>query len=175
MRPAAVVVATALVVLAGCSAGTSIAAGEFTLSSPAFADNTQIPAEYSCDAGNTSPPLRWQNVPTRAESLALMVDDPDAPRGRYVHWVVSGIAPSTAEIVRGRLPTGSAVSLNSHGQADYLGPCPPPGAGVHHYRFQLFALREPLTLAASTPAEEATTTIGNLTVAIASTVGLFRR
>ncbi|HEU4361244.1 MAG TPA: YbhB/YbcL family Raf kinase inhibitor-like protein [Mycobacterium sp.] len=175
MRPAVVLAATALFALAGCGRGTNVVSAEFSLTSPAFAENSQIPPEYSCDVGNAPPPLHWQNVPTDAESLAVVVDDPDAPHGRYVHWVVTGIPPSSTEIVGGGLPAGAVVSLNSSGKADYLGPCPPPGASAHHYRFQLYALRKPLTLAPGTPVEESTTTIANLSVAVARTVGLFRR
>lgn len=158
-------------------AGTSAPAAPagFTVTSAAFREDTQIPVEYSCNGGNVPPPLRWQHVPTDAEALALVVDDPDAPRGRYVHWVVTGIPPSTTEIAEGALPDEATVSLNSGGKAEYLGPCPPDGTGVHHYRFQVYALSKPLTLAPTTPASESTVAIANLAVAVASTVGLFGR
>ncbi|ORV64742.1 hypothetical protein AWC06_05810 [Mycobacterium fragae] len=153
----------------------SSAAGpaKFAVSSPAFADNAQVPVEYSCKGRNVPPPLRWQNVPPGTESLALVVDDPDAPAGLYVHWVVTGIPPSTTEIGEGPLPGGASVSLNSSGKAEYFGPCPPAGSGVHHYRFQLYALNKPLKLVATTPAREATQTIANAAVADTRTVGLF--
>ena len=148
-------------------------AAEFAVSSPAFVDNTPIPAEYSCNGRNVPPPLRWENVPAGTESLALVVDDPDAVGGLYIHWVVTGIPPSTTEIVEGALPQGAQVSLNSGGKAAYLGPCPPAGTGVHHYRFQLYALSKPLALAPTTPAGQATQTIAGAAIATASTVGLF--
>ncbi|MDA3638815.1 YbhB/YbcL family Raf kinase inhibitor-like protein [Mycobacterium xenopi] len=147
--------------------------GKFSVSSTAFADNTQIPVEYSCRGRNVPPPLRWENVPPGTESLALVVDDPDAPAGLYVHWVVTGIPPSTTGIGDGPLPQGASVSLNSAGKAEYFGPCPPAGTGVHHYRFQLYALNQPLTLASSTPAREATETIAKAATAEARIVGLF--
>jgi Raf kinase inhibitor-like YbhB/YbcL family protein len=147
----------------------------FTITSSAFAENTQIPAEYSCDGRNVPPPLHWQNVPAGAESLALVVDDPDAPAGLYVHWVVTGIPTSTTEITDGALPEAAVVSLNSADKAEYLGPCPPAGTGVHHYRFQLYALSKPLTLNPATPVPESTKTIADLSVAVARTVGLFGR
>lgn len=143
------------------------------MTSSAFADNAQIPAEYSCHGANVPPPLSWQNVPPAAKSLALVVNDPDAPAGLYVHWVVTGIAPSTTEISDGALPETAVVSLNSSGKAEYLGPCPPVGTGVHHYRFQLHALSEPLTVTATTKASDSTTAISNASIAVASTVGLF--
>jgi Raf kinase inhibitor-like YbhB/YbcL family protein len=143
------------------------------VTSPAFGDNTQIPVDYSCKGRNVSPPLRWENVPTGTESLALVVDDPDAPAGLYVHWVVTGIRPSTTGIVEGALPEGAGVSLNSGGKAAYLGPCPPAGSGLHHYRFQLYALSKPVTVAPTTPAPEATRTIANAATSVARMVGLF--
>jgi Raf kinase inhibitor-like YbhB/YbcL family protein len=149
------------------------ASGKFALTSSAFADNTQIPVEYSCKGRNVPPPLRWENVPSGTQSLALVVDDPDAPAGLYVHWVVTGIFPSTTEIGEGPLPGGASVSPNSSGKAEYFGPCPPAGTGVHHYRFQLYALSKPLTVASTTPAREATQTIANAATAVARTVGLF--
>jgi Raf kinase inhibitor-like YbhB/YbcL family protein len=149
------------------------APGNFALTSPAFADNTPIPTEYSCKGRNVPPPLRWENVPAGTQSLALVVDDPDAPAGLYVHWVVTGIPSTTTEIGEGALPGGASVSPNSSGKAEYFGPCPPAGTGVHHYRFQLYALSKPLTVAPTTPAREATQTIANAASAVARTVGLF--
>jgi Raf kinase inhibitor-like YbhB/YbcL family protein len=149
------------------------APANFTVTSPAFGDNTPIPAEYSCKGRNVPPTLRWQNVPAGTESLALVVDDPDAPSGLYVHWVVTGIPPATTEIGDGPLPAGTSVGLNSGGMAQYSGPCPPPRTGVHHYRFQLYALREPLNLAPTTPAREAAQTIAHAAIAQAVTTGLF--
>ena len=157
----------------GIAAAPGADAAEFAVSSPAFVDNTPIPAEYSCNGRNVPPPLRWENVPDGTESLALVVDDPDAVGGLYVHWVVTGIPLSTTEIVDGALPQGAQVSLNSGGKAAYLGPCPPAGTGVHHYRFQLYALNKPLTLAPTTPAGQATQTIAGAAIATSGTVGLF--
>lgn len=145
----------------------------FTLSSPAFAANTPIPAEYSCTGRNVAPPLQWRDVPAGTASLALVVDDPDAPAGRFVHWVVTGIPASELAIVDGGLPAAAVISLNSAGQPQYLGPCPPAGTGVHHYRFTLHALREALTLRPDTPVAESTAAIDGRSVAVADTVGVF--
>ena len=143
------------------------------MTSSAFADNAQVPVEYTCKGRNVPPPLRWTNVPAGTESLALVVDDPDAPAGLYVHWVVTGISPSTTDIGEGALPDGASVSLNTSGKAEYFGPCPPIGTGVHHYRFQLYALNKPLKLAPTTSAGEATKTIADAAIADTRTVGLF--
>ncbi|AFM17696.1 phospholipid-binding protein, PBP family [Mycolicibacterium chubuense NBB4] len=163
------------VVAAGLAtaAAVSAAPAQFELTSPAFADNSQIPAEFSCHGRNVPPPLQWQNAPQGTQSLALVVDDPDAVGGLYIHWVVSGIPPSATGMVDGVLPEGAHVSANSGGSATYLGPCPPAGTGVHHYRFQLFALKNSLTLTPATPARTAVQTITGAALAVASTVGLF--
>jgi Raf kinase inhibitor-like YbhB/YbcL family protein len=160
-------------IVVGLAAAPGANAAEFAVSSPAFGDNTPIPAEYSCNGRNTPPPLRWENVPGGTQSLALVVDDPDAVGGLYIHWIVTGIPPSTTGIIEGALPAGAVVSANSGGKAAYLGPCPPAGTGVHHYRFQLSALNKPLVLAPTTPAGQATQTIAGAAIATASTVGLF--
>jgi Raf kinase inhibitor-like YbhB/YbcL family protein len=157
----------------GIAAAPGANAAEFAVSSPAFVNNTPIPAEYSCNGRNVPPPLHWENVPGGTESLALVVDDPDAIGGLYVHWVITGIPPATTEIVDGALPAGAVVSANSGGKAAYLGPCPPAGTGTHHYRFQLYALSKPLTLVPTTPARQATQSIAGAAFATASTVGLF--
>ncbi len=160
-------------IAASIAAAPGANAAEFAVSSPAFEDNTPIPAEYSCNGRNVPPPLRWENAPGETQSLALVVDDPDAVGGLYVHWVVTGIPPSASEIVDGAVPPGAVVSANSGGKAAYLGPCPPAQTGTHHYRFQLYALSKPLTLAPTTSAGQATQTIAAAAIATASTVGLF--
>lgn len=174
MRLAAILPASLLLVLAGCAGGNAAPTG-FAITSSAFADNAAIPAEYSCTGRNVPPPLRWQHVPAGAASLALVVDDPDAPGGRYVHWVVSGIPVTSTGISAGVLPEAAVVSLNSAAEPRYFGPCPPPGAGAHHYRFELYALSKPLALTAATPASESTAAIGKASIAVARTVGLFER
>jgi Raf kinase inhibitor-like YbhB/YbcL family protein len=149
------------------------APARFAITSPAFGENAQIPVEYSCRGRNVPPPLRWENVPVGSASLALVVDDPDAVGGLYIHWVVTGMPPTTTEIIDGALPEGAQVSLNSGGKAAYLGPCPPPGTGVHHYRFRLYALSKPLVLVPTTPARDATQMIAGAAAAEVRTVGLF--
>jgi Raf kinase inhibitor-like YbhB/YbcL family protein len=112
------------------------AGGPLTISSPAFPDGAPIPVQYTCKGANTAPPLAW-SAPSGA---ALVVDDPDAPRGPYVHWVVVGILPGPGSTGDGQTPAGGSSLPNSAGQAGYSGPCPPAGTGVHHYRFTLYQL-----------------------------------
>lgn len=114
------------------------------LSSPAFSHNGSIPPQYTCDGGDSPPPLEWGGVPANAKSLALIVDDPDAPdpkapKRTYVHWVVYDIPPSTPGLVAGEsAPAGARDGLNDWKRLGYGGPCPP--IGRHRYFFKLYAL-----------------------------------
>jgi Raf kinase inhibitor-like YbhB/YbcL family protein len=114
------------------------------LSSPAFEDGERVPARFTCAGANVSPPLTWSGVPDDARALALVVTDPDAPRGTYVHWVVLGLDPATRSLPAAQLPSGVRQARNSAGRARYDGPCPP--SGTHHYHFTVYALRTPTDL-----------------------------
>jgi Raf kinase inhibitor-like YbhB/YbcL family protein len=116
------------------------------LTSPAFAAGARIPARFTCDGQDQSPPLAWTGVPSKASELALSVDDPDAPGGGFTHWTLYAIAPHTSSIAAGRTPAGASAGRNSFGRAGYGGPCPPRGDPPHHYRFVLYALSAPLRL-----------------------------
>ena len=108
------------------------------LSSPAFKHNQQIPQKYTCDGADVNPPLLIGNVPPGTKSLALIVDDPDAPAGTWVHWVLWDIDPKTAEIREDSVPTRAASGVNDFSRLEYGGPCPP--SGTHRYFFKLYAL-----------------------------------
>jgi Raf kinase inhibitor-like YbhB/YbcL family protein len=110
--------------------------GPLTITSPAFANGAPIPVQYTCKGANIAPSLTW-SAPSGA---ALIVDDPDAPGGPYIHWIVTGIAPGPGSTGDGQTPAGGSAVPNSAGQAGYTGPCPPAGTGVHHYRFTLYQL-----------------------------------
>ncbi len=114
------------------------------IASPAFAHNEFIPLKYTCDGANVSPPLGIGNVPTLAKSLALIVDDPDAPAGTWVHWVVWNISPTTKEIGENTAPEGASQGMTDFRKQRYDGPCPP--SGVHRYFFKLYALDSLLAL-----------------------------
>lgn len=118
------------------------------ISSPAFNHGGAIPARYSCDGADVSPPLVIDKTPAAARSLALIMDDPDAPAGTWVHWVVWNIPPQTREIPENGLPLGSSQGKNDWKRNGYGGPCPP--SGTHRYFFRLYALDTSLQLAAST-------------------------
>jgi Raf kinase inhibitor-like YbhB/YbcL family protein len=114
------------------------AQARLNLASDAFANGQAIPAVYSCDGANRSPALRWSSPPPATRSFALVVDDPDAPRGTFRHWGAYDIPASARGIASGQ-HVGTEV-LNDAGKPGYTGPCPPKGKGVHHYHVRLFAL-----------------------------------
>jgi Raf kinase inhibitor-like YbhB/YbcL family protein len=125
--------------MAGCG-GTrpSTSTAQLALTSGAFSDGGPIPKQYSCDGANETPALRWGEPPAGTKSFALVIDDPDAPTGTFRHWGVFDI-PSSARSIGGGQKAGVEVA-NDGGTPGYRGPCPPPGHGLHHYHFKLFAL-----------------------------------
>jgi Raf kinase inhibitor-like YbhB/YbcL family protein len=123
----------------------SVVAAAFALSSPAFAPGQTIPVRYTCDGASVSPPLRWTAPPRRTKSLAVLVEDPDAPVGTFTHWLAWNIKPTTRRLAAGARPPRQGRT--SAGTVGYTGPCPPEGS-THRYVFKLFALRAPLPLRA---------------------------
>jgi Raf kinase inhibitor-like YbhB/YbcL family protein len=120
---------------------------QLELTSPAFATGESIPQEYTCQGTDRSPALAWSAPPASARSLALLMEDPDAPAGIWVHWLLYDLPAETRSLPAGAsqarqtpsgLPAGAIQGLNSFGRADYGGPCPP--SGQHHYHFYLYAI-----------------------------------
>ena len=112
----------------------------FTLTSSAFEDGDMIPREFTCDGEDLAPPLAWSDAPEGTRSFALVMEDPDAARGTFTHWLLYDI-PATTTVL---WEQASAKALcNSFGQADYGGPCPPLDDGPHRYVFTLHALDVP--------------------------------
>ena len=118
------------------------------LTSSAFQEGGMIPAQYTCDGRNISPPLAWSDVPSDAKTLALIADDPDAPRGTWVHWVVYNLPAAVKELAENAPPqeaaAGGRQGKNDFGKFGYGGPCPP--SGTHRYYFKLYALNTELNL-----------------------------
>jgi Raf kinase inhibitor-like YbhB/YbcL family protein len=114
------------------------------LTSPAFRDGERIPLQYSRDDADKSPPLTIEGVPTGAQSLVLLVDDPDAPGGNYCHWIVFDIDPDVRDIGEDSVPENARQGTNDYGEVQYGGPQPP--SGEHRYFFKLFALNHKLDL-----------------------------
>jgi len=116
--------------------------------SPAFPDGGKIPARYTADGENISPPLQITGAPPAAKSLVVVVDDPDAPNGTWTHWLVWNLKPDLKQIAEGVVPSGAVQGSNDFRKSNYGGPSPP--SGVHRYVFKLYALDEPLNLPATT-------------------------
>jgi Raf kinase inhibitor-like YbhB/YbcL family protein len=128
------------------------AATPFQLSSASFVASQMIPKKFSCEGPDTSPELSWKGVPSAAKSLALIMDDPDAPAGTWVHWVLYNLPASTTELAEGvekqeKIANGTLQGRNSFGKVGYGGPCPPPGT-PHRYFFKFYALDIKLDLKA---------------------------
>jgi hypothetical protein len=145
----------------------------FSLSSSAFPPGGTIPRRHSCDGADRSPPLTWSQPPAGTRSLALVVDDPDAPAGRFTHWLAWGIDPSV-----GGLAEGQAAPLegrNDFGTVGYRGPCPPRGHGRHRYRFRLHAVGSELRVAPGAQTRELERALTGNVVAVAELVGTYQR
>src|SRR5262249_35694545 len=116
----------------------------FDLTSSAFKHHGAIPKEHTCDGADLSVPLSWKNAPDGTKTFALVADDPDAPRGTWVHWVLYDIPAAVHELAAGMgheesLQNGAKQGKNDFGKIGYGGPCPPSGP-AHHYYFKLYAL-----------------------------------
>jgi Raf kinase inhibitor-like YbhB/YbcL family protein len=118
-----------------------------TVTSKAFGAKGPIPIEYSCDASNKSPPLTWSAPPEKTQSLAIVIEDPDAPGGMYTHWIVYDLPPTNLSIAEGVDPTtlGARLGTNDAKNMGYDGPCP-PHREIHQYVFRVFAVDRMLNL-----------------------------
>jgi Raf kinase inhibitor-like YbhB/YbcL family protein len=111
---------------------------EFGLQSSAFEHGEPIPRRHSCEGEDLSPPLAWSGAPEGTRSLALVVDDPDAPAGTFTHWLCWGLDPDAQGLGEGA--AAPVEGRNDFGTSGYCGPCPPPGHGRHRYFLRLYAL-----------------------------------
>lgn len=150
----------------------------FELKSAAFAAGAVIPRKYTCDGQDISPPLQWSDPPAAAGSFALVCDDPDAPAGTWIHWVIYNI-PAAAHALPERvvndaaLPDGSRQGRNSWGNTGYGGPCPP--RGQHRYYFKLYALDKMLDLASGAGRDQLLKAMQGHIVAQAELMGVYSR
>ena len=137
---------------AGCGSKSSnpdlpAAPATMRLGSPAFADGGTMPTRFTCSGPGQEPPLRWRGVPRGTQELALVMTDPDAPGGGFVHWTAYALSPHARAAVA-PLPADALEGTNDFGDRAYGPPCPPPGDDPHHYVFRLYALGKPSGLAA---------------------------
>ena len=144
-----------------------------TIASTAFGHNERIPSVYTCDGEDRSPPLLFTDVPKETKSLALISDDPDAPVGTWVHWLLWNIDPSVSEVSEGSTPKGAIAGTTSFKKTGYGGPCPP--FGTHRYFFKLYALDTRLDLPPSSGKKELEAAMEGHVMAQAELVGLYSR
>lgn len=141
------------------------------ITSSVFEQNQAIPSKYTCDADDVSPPLSISEVPEEAKSLALIVDDPDAPAKTWVHWVVWGINPQTKDIAEGTVP--GTEGTTDFGRTGWGGPCPP--SGTHRYFFKLYALDTELDLDTSATKADLEKAMEGHILDQAELIGLYQR
>jgi len=149
------------------------------LTSAAFAQGQPIPAKYACEGKNISPPLKWNGVPPGTRSLTLIADDPDAPVGTWVHWVLYDLPPGTTELAEDlpksqHLPGGATQGLNDFKHLGYGGPGPPPGR-AHRYFFKLYALDTNLGLKPGASKKEVERAMEGHVLADGQLMGTFER
>jgi Raf kinase inhibitor-like YbhB/YbcL family protein len=144
---------------------------ELTIKSSSFQHNSPIPKKYSCDGENTNPPLTIEGTPKESKSLALIVDDPDAPNGTFDHWVVWNIPPSTTKVAENSVP--GMEGLNGARQKGFMGPCPP--SGTHRYFFKVYALDTELSLGAKSTKRDLEKAIQGHILAKGELIGLYHR
>lgn len=143
------------------------------LSSSVFENNQLIPAKYTCDGEDINPPLQISEVPEGTKSLALIIDDPDAPMGTWDHWIVWNINPSVSFIKENSVPEGGVQGMNDFGKQPYGGPCPP--SGTHRYFFKLYALDKELELDSSSKKEVLERAMEGHILDKAELVGLYKK
>lgn len=143
------------------------------ITSSAFENNQIIPAKYTCDGQDISPPLKIEEMPQEAKSLVLIVDDPDAPMGTWVHWVVFNIEPSVSLIGENMVPQGGKEGLNDFSKTSYGGPCPPSGS--HRYFFKVYALDKMLELDSSANKGDVEKAMEGSILDQAELIGLYQR
>jgi Raf kinase inhibitor-like YbhB/YbcL family protein len=179
------------IALAAHAAEKEATVSQFTLSSPSFRNNQPMPARHSCEGEDASPALKWEGAPAMTKSFALICDDPNAPGGSWVHWVIYSISavdgklPERADKVdtvrwQGEETSGAYVAVakqgvNDFGKVGYGGPCPPRGHGVHRYHFRLYALDAELNLAPRVTRKQLESAMKGHILAQAELIGTYQR
>ncbi len=154
------------------------AAATIRVYSPAYGNGSAIPAQYTCDGADISPPLAWSGVPQGAKSLLVEMVDPDAPGGEFIHWVIYNISPNSTGLPQGVPPAAATAyglqAVNDFGEVGYGGPCPPPGR-PHRYIVLVLALNTTLEVPPGAPARQVLRAAGPYVVGLGSLVGLYGR
>ena len=167
--------------LAGCGDDDTVegppprAPEQITVTSPAFAADADIPMRFTCDGDDVSPPLTWEGVPAGTRELALLMEDPDAPSGTFVHWTLYAMPADTTALREGEVPAGAREGENSFGDTGYGGPCPPEGDEPHRYVFSVYALDAPLDLEAGASPDDVREAVADRATARGQLTGRFGR
>ena len=153
--------------------------GGLQLTSADFRNGDRIPARHTCEAENRSPALAWTGVPVETRSFALVCDDPDAPRGTWVHWLLYHLSAEVVELGAGmpprpELPSGARQGINDSGDVGYGGPCPPPGK-PHRYFFRLHALDAVLNLPPGVNRADLDEAMAGHVLAVGTLMGTYER
>ncbi len=143
------------------------------ISSEVFVNNGAVPRRYTCDGENVNPPLRFEDVPAGAESLTLIVEDPDAPAGTWVHWTLWNLSPDRTGIEEDSVPGEAAEGRTGFGEVGYNGPCPPDEES-HRYFFKLYALDQMLELDPGNNPEALRDSMVGHILAEAQLIGIYR-
>jgi Raf kinase inhibitor-like YbhB/YbcL family protein len=183
MHPIVRLVLLILISLSATAFAQQSAAGgasmRLTLTSSAFATGVAIPQQYTCKGADTSPALEWSGAPPKTAGFALIMDDPDAPAGNWVHWVLWNVPAKAHSLPQGaprreQLDDGSLQGRNSYNKIGYYGPCPPPGQS-HRYFFRLYALDTKLNLPAGASRDQLDAAMKGHVLAQAEYMGTFQR
>lgn len=145
------------------------------VTSAAFEDGAALPVRFTCDGQDLSPPLSWSDVPDDTEEIVVVVEDPDAPRGTFVHWILAGVDPTLDGLDAGEVPAGAVEGTNDFGEIGYRGPCPPEGDDPHRYEFVVQAMGEPSGLGEGVDADEFREAVAGRTIATGTLTGEYGR
>jgi hypothetical protein len=143
----------------------------FAITSPAFVQGATVPAQFTCDGNDSPPPIELSDPPSETRSFAVIMDDPDAPRGTFTHWLAYDLPASKTE-----LPGDAGKTLrNSFGREGYGGPCPPPGHGPHRYFFTVYAVDVPSLPVSGETRQDLEKALETHTLARAQLMGQYER
>lgn len=149
--------------------------GGIQLHSSTFTDHHPLPRKCSKEGQNVPPDLEWEGVPDDTAEVAVVCEDPDAPGGSFLHWLVSGIDKSQTHIGPGHLPAGARESRNDFGEVGWGGPMPPVGDTAHHYFFRVYASRKPLKLSRNSTLSDLRKSLKGAALAHGTLIGVYQR
>ena len=166
--------------LAGCGSDDDSGSGAespktIVVKSPVLKEGAVMPAPFTCDGVDVSPPVAWIKLPQGTKSVALTMEDPDASGGDFVHWSLYNIPPIGVGIAAGQLPLGARQGRNSFGKEGHGGPCPPKGDDAHHYVITVYGLRQPIPIDVGTPPAKVRAEIARLALARGTLTTLYGR